>query len=130
MANEYGTSEVIHGNGSKVIAQISHAGSASSRDFTGFVPISASAIPNSRTKGKEVIVPEEMTHEKIADVVRDFAKAANRVKEAGFDGVEIHSAYGYLLNQFYSPLMNHEADLIGVGRAIMKDRLWAKKAME
>ena len=60
-------------------------------------------------------VPQEMTHEDMQKVVRDFAAAARRAKEAGFDGVEIHSAHGYLLNQFYSPLANHRTDKYGPG---------------
>ena len=46
----------------------------------------------------------------IQKVVDDFAKAAIRAKKAGYDGVEIHSAHGYLLNQFYSPLTNKRTD--------------------
>ena len=51
-----------------------------------------------------------MTQAEIDQVVSDFAQAARRVKEAGYDGVEIHSAHGYLLNQFYSPLSNKRDD--------------------
>lgn len=54
-----------------------------------------------------------MTREQIAQVVKDFAAAARRVKAAGFDGVEIHSAHGYLLDQFYSPLTNKRDDEYG-----------------
>lgn len=51
-----------------------------------------------------------MTQREIDRVVADFASAARRAKEAGFDGVEIHSAHGYLLSQFYSPITNKRTD--------------------
>ena len=49
----------------------------------------------------------------IAEIVEQFARAAERAKTAGYDGVEIHSAHAYLLNQFYSPLTNHREDNYG-----------------
>ncbi len=52
-------------------------------------------------------------HDDIKKIVDKFAKAALRVKKAGFDGVEIHSAHGYFLNQFYSPLTNKRKDEYG-----------------
>lgn len=51
-----------------------------------------------------------MSTNDIQEVISDFTKAAIRAKQAGFDGVEIHSAHGYLLNQFYSPLTNKRTD--------------------
>jgi 2,4-dienoyl-CoA reductase-like NADH-dependent reductase (Old Yellow Enzyme family) len=53
---------------------------------------------------------EAMDRDQIRAVVEAFTAAAVRAKEAGFDGAELHSAHGYLLNQFYSPLMNHRDD--------------------
>lgn len=58
-------------------------------------------------------LPEAMTVEQIHAVARAFGDAARRAREAGFDGVEIHSAHGYLLNQFYSPLVNRRKDEYG-----------------
>jgi len=100
--------ETIHNNGSKVIAQINHAGSAAEQKVTGCEPISASAIAN--TTG---IIPHEMNQVDIERIIHCFAEAARRAKEAGFDGVEIHSAHGYLLNQFFSPLTNKRTDEYG-----------------
>lgn len=97
--------EVIHKNGSKVIAQINHAGSSASPDVTGSEPISASAVVNVGSSAKTGFIPREMSHGDILRVVKAFADAAKRAKESGFDGVEIHSAHAYLLNQFYSPKM-------------------------
>ncbi|MDF2633487.1 MAG: oxidase [Pelosinus sp.] len=101
--------EVIHSNGSKGVMQINHAGSAADPDIIGTTPVGPSSVLNPR-KGS---VPLELTTQQIAEIVTDFQKAALRVKEAGFDGVEIHSAHGYFLNQFFSPLTNQRTDEYG-----------------
>ena len=101
--------KVIHGNGSKTVMQINHAGSASNKDVTGYEPVGPSAIANP-SRGN---VPKELSIKEIKDIIREFKNAALRVKEAGFDGVEIHSAHGYLLNQFFSPLTNKRTDEYG-----------------
>lgn len=102
--------EVIHKNGTKVIAQINHAGAAAKKIVTGMPSSSASAVTNVGIHKNNDEASEAMTQEQIHQVIGDFAKAAGRAKEAGFDGVEIHSAHGYLLNQFYSPLINKRED--------------------
>ncbi len=98
--------KVIHENGSKAMAQISHAGGATKTEITGKSVLGASAVAMPRTGN----MPLEMTKQDIAKVIDDFAAAAVRAKLAGFDGVEIHSAHGYLLNQFFSPLTNKRID--------------------
>lgn len=126
--------ETVHSGGAKIFAQISHAGGKAFLEVTGAEPLSASAIelPNPRPPRRpghgpvggpgpkpgpmpepKVVIPKEMTHEDIAHTVSMFRDAAVRAKEAGFDGVEIHSAHSYLLNQFYSPLSNHRCDEYG-----------------
>ncbi|SFL51178.1 NADH:flavin oxidoreductase [Pelosinus propionicus] len=101
--------DVIHRNGSKAIVQMNHAGSAADQRVTGIIPVGPSAIANPR-KGT---VPHELTIQEISEIITEFQKAAQRAKEAGFDGVEIHSAHGYLLNQFFSPLTNQRKDEYG-----------------
>lgn len=98
--------------GTKAFLQLNHCGSLSSEKDIGTQPISASDVlsPN----GKET--PREMTREEIHAISAAFAAAALRVKKAGFDGVEIHSAHGYLFNQFYSPITNHRTDEYGGSR--------------
>ncbi len=108
--------ETIHKYDTKVIAQINHAGSATMSAVTGSAIISASAVLNpGRKAGLADEIPESMTAEQIRAAEKEFADAAVRVKKAGFDGVEIHSAHGYLLNQFYSPLTNKRTDEYGAG---------------
>lgn len=98
----------IHANGSKVFAQISHAGSAA-QSKTGGDIISASAVRSPFAK-PDAQCPRAMTAAEIKKLIADFGAAAVRAREAGFDGVELHSAHYYLLDQFYSPLTNRRAD--------------------
>ncbi|MBV1757603.1 MAG: NADH:flavin oxidoreductase [Dethiosulfatibacter sp.] len=102
----------IHNNGSKAVMQINFAGSASKSDITGELVLGPSEVVNPLHGGE---VPRAMSKEDINKVVEAFGRAATRVKEAGFDGVEIHSAHGYLLNQFFSPLTNMREDEYGGG---------------
>ncbi|MDR3254375.1 MAG: NADH:flavin oxidoreductase [Synergistaceae bacterium] len=103
--------ETIHRNGSVAVAQINHSGSVAAREITGLDALAPSSIPNPRKPGKDV--PRQLTKLEIGGIVSDFASAARRVKEAGYDGVEIHSAHGFLLNQFFSPLTNQRSDEYG-----------------
>jgi 2,4-dienoyl-CoA reductase-like NADH-dependent reductase (Old Yellow Enzyme family) len=100
---------IIHKNGSKTVMQINHAGSATDNKITGVDIVGPSAVPNPRTGN----LPRELTEKEINEVIESFKDAALRVKNAGFDGVEIHSAHGYLLNQFFSPLSNKRIDQYG-----------------
>jgi NADPH2 dehydrogenase len=104
--------ETIHRNGSKAIMQINHAGSAAETGITGKIPVGPSAVVHPR---KRRDAPHELTKREIADLVTAFRNAAERVKKAGFDGVEIHSAHGFLLSQFLSPLSNKRTDEYGGG---------------
>lgn len=110
--------KTIHNNNSKAIAQISHAGSNTTPEITGCEVISASAVRNPSSNNNNGPVPHGMSIAEIKDLVNSFATAALRVKKAGFDGVEIHSAHAYLLNQFYSPLSNKRTD--GYGGSLAK----------
>jgi NADPH2 dehydrogenase len=104
-------SDIIHKNGSKAVMQINHAGSATSKTVTGMGIVGPSAIENpSKNTGE---IPKELSKEEIKIIAKEFKAAALRVKNAGFDGVEIHSAHGYLLSQFLSPLTNKRSDEYG-----------------
>jgi len=104
-------SDTIHKNGSLAAMQINHAGSAASKEVTGMDPVGPSAVAN--PSKENAVVPRVLTNIEIRSVVNSFKEAAIRVKKAGFDGVEIHSAHGYLLNQFLSPLTNKRTDEYG-----------------
>lgn len=102
----------IKKDGAKAILQIFHAGRKSnSKILRGNSPVSASAIaavypPDSET-------PKELTHEEIKQIITDFGLATKRAIEAGFNGVELHGANTYLLQQFYSENSNQRNDQWG-----------------
>lgn len=100
----------FHENGSKAVVQINHAGAAAATPNPDFALVSASAVS---LRPADSAPPQPLDAADIEQVVRDFADAALRVKQAGFDGAEIHAAHGYLLNQFFSPLTNKRADHYG-----------------
>lgn len=107
--------DLAHKHGSKIFAQLAHAGSSSPDDARedGVKAISASAVENPGVTGIKGNIPEAMTKDDILRVEDAFVKAALRAKEAGFDGIEIHSAHAYLLDQFWSPLTNKRTDEYG-----------------
>lgn len=96
--------EAVHRHGGRIFAQIAHAGSQSViRDNE---PVAPSPIPNVMT-GRDV---RQATVEEIEQTVDAFAAAARRAVDAGFDGVHIHGANGYLISEFRSPLTNRRQD--------------------
>ncbi len=100
----------VRGRGGVIFAQINHCGREASSHYTrGAKPQGPSRVPHSLF----LHVPAAMTKAKIADTVADFARAAGRARRAGFDGVQIHGAHGYLVNQFLSPLTNRRDDEYG-----------------
>ena len=113
--------KAVHKGGSRIFLQLWHTGRASHSDFQqGELPVAPSAIKH---EGAKVIVPggEEKEHEtpralateEVKAVVQDYRKAAENAKEAGFDGVEIHAANGYLLDEFLQSKTNHRSDAYG-----------------
>lgn len=101
--------QAVHQCGSRIVMQIVHGSSLRQADREHAKILGPSAIAHPESG----IVPLEMTKEDIQDVVNLFAQAAKRVQQAGFDGVQIHCAHGYLLSQFISPLFNHRQDEYG-----------------
>jgi 2,4-dienoyl-CoA reductase-like NADH-dependent reductase (Old Yellow Enzyme family)/thioredoxin reductase len=101
--------EAIHREGGKIVIQINHAGRQTSSSITGSPIVAPSAIPCPVRKE----MPKELSHEEIQKIIEAFREAARRAKEAGADGVEIHMAHGYLINQFLSPFSNQRTDDYG-----------------
>jgi len=97
--------EGMHRHGAKTIVQLYHAGAYSG--MPGMV--SSSAVMSNLTRR----VPKELTIDEIKEVQENHALAAERVREAGFDGVELLGSAGYLINQFLSPITNKRTDEYG-----------------
>ncbi|MGT2948140.1 FAD-dependent oxidoreductase [Streptococcus devriesei] len=101
----------IHEKGSKAIIQIYHAGRMGFPEMNeGANPISASAVAALRPNAP---VPTEMSHRDILDMIDNFAEGVRRAIKAGFDGVELHGANTYLIQQFFSPHSNRREDAWG-----------------
>ena len=97
----------VHARGTKIAMQITHLGRLP--DMRGATPIAPSAVPIENIP----VVPREMTVPDIEDMVEKFAQACRRVKEAGFDAVQILGAHGHLINNFMSPYTNLRTDAYG-----------------
>lgn len=93
----------LHAFSVPVILQINHAGALTQRSVTGVEPIAPSASDKARA----------ISHNDLEVLLSSFTDAAERAICAGFDGVELHGAHGFLLNQFTSPLTNHRTDAYG-----------------
>ena len=98
----------IHNQKGKVVCQLAHAGFFGNAKLSGQTPIAPSAVD-----GIAEGMRKEMTVDDIQSVVAAFTQAALRAKVAGFDGIQIHGAHGYLLSEFMSPLFNQRSDEYG-----------------
>lgn len=103
--------EVIHRHGPKTMMQINHSAGAASSEITGMEVVGPSNVPTPNALGADI--PRPLTTDEIRAIVAAFGAAAARVKAAGFDGVEIHAAHGYILSQFLSPITNKRTDEYG-----------------
>ncbi|EJN98956.1 NADH-dependent flavin oxidoreductase [Oenococcus oeni] len=97
--------------GAKAILQIFHAGRMSnSKVLRGTQAVSASAVAAERPNAE---TPRELTNPEIEQIIDDFGEATRRAIQAGFDGIELHGANTYLLQQFFSPHSNRRTDKWG-----------------
>jgi len=99
--------DAVHGHDGRIVFQIAHSGRQTTKELIGRKPKGPSAKwrnPANFTK------PLEMKEDEIHETIRDFGSAARRVAEAGADGVQLHAAHGYLINQFLSPFYNDRKD--------------------
>ncbi|MBC8433785.1 MAG: NADH:flavin oxidoreductase [Desulfobacterales bacterium] len=99
--------ETVHQEGGKIAFQLAHAGRQTTKAMIGQTPIG----PSSRGRDPvNFVKPMEMTADQIQDVIQAFGVAAKRAVEAGADGIQLHAAHGYLINQFISPFFNQRKD--------------------
>jgi 2,4-dienoyl-CoA reductase-like NADH-dependent reductase (Old Yellow Enzyme family)/thioredoxin reductase len=101
-------SGVIKKHGARAIMQLNHAGRMGKSRLTGIQPVAPSPIPAPQGE-----MPRELGVDEISGIVTLFAQAASRARKAGFDGVEVHAAHGYLLATFCSPCSNKRQDRYG-----------------
>ena len=112
--------QVVHENGGKIFAQLWHTGRVGhSIDKNGVLPVAPSAIAiqgqqHFTSQGpKDYETPRALEHAEIKHIVKDYEQAALNAMEAGFDGVELHAAFGYLPNQFLVESSNQRTDEYG-----------------
>lgn len=108
----------VHEAGSTMFVQLWHVGRMAHPDISGFETVGPSAIAADMTThtpdGKKPLpVPRPLTLTEIPTIVEQFRAAARRAVDAGMDGVEIHSANGYLLHEFLSDVVNQRTDSYG-----------------
>lgn len=102
-------SDAVHEHGAKIFAQLNHQGATAVRkDMPAYL-----SAPSPFTSYIHNEIPQELDHVLIQEIVDTFGAAAERCKRGGIDGVLIHAAHGYLLNQFLSPLTNQRDDEYG-----------------
>lgn len=101
--------ERVHAAGGKIFIQLYHAGRETTSAVTGEQPVAPSAIKDPTMPE----IPRELSKSEIAEIIEQFATNAYYVKKAGFDGVEIHGASGYLVGEFLSPFSNKRSDEYG-----------------
>ncbi len=101
--------EAVQRHGARIFGQLAHLGRESPGGQTDFVPMGPSPVPHERDPG----VPHEMSRADIRMIVDAFGRSAANFRGAGFDGIEIHGAHGYLLAQFLSPAAKRRIDAYG-----------------
>lgn len=109
--------DIAHADGAKIVVQLAHCGFQAKGRENGLPAM----VPTIMDEGDY----KEYTQEEIKELVQSFAQAAVRCQKAGADGVQLHAAHGYLLNQFMSPLCNQRydeygGDITGRGRLILE----------
>lgn len=109
--------DAVHAAGGRIFAQLMHAGRIGHPSLLpdGLVPVGASAVAAAgqlftHEGPKDLVTPRELTADEVRATIADFAAAARNAIEAGFDGVELHGANGYLIHQFLAPNTNLRED--------------------
>jgi 2,4-dienoyl-CoA reductase-like NADH-dependent reductase (Old Yellow Enzyme family) len=102
--------DAVHEYGIPIIMQIAHCGRQTRSKRTGKTPVAPSALRDRMFSEER---PHELSDEEIEEVADAFVQAIGRAQQAGFDGVQLHAAHGYLLSEFLSPYMNRRKDKWG-----------------
>jgi len=109
--------EAVHEEGGNIVAQLWHVGRLTHHELTGGLPPQAPSVIKAdglvHRLRKPYETPEEMSLNDIKNVIQEYAMAARNAIKAGFDGVEIHGAHGYLIDQFNSEVTNKRTDEYG-----------------
>lgn len=124
VASWRGVTEAVHAAGGTIVAQLMHTGRIGHPSTTAavghgaLVPVAPSAVRAAGhvftpTGPADLVTPRALTEAEIAATIADFATAARNAIDAGFDGVEVHGANGYLLHQFLAPNANQRSDRWG-----------------
>lgn len=100
--------DTVHGADGKIIMQLAHGGLFAHPQLTGQDPMGPSTLMT-----ETGLMGKEMSKQEIEGIVNAFGESAIRAQQAGFDGVQIHAAHGYLLSQFLSPFFNKRQDEYG-----------------
>ena len=122
--------DAVHAEGGLMFMQLWHVGRMAHPEISGLESVAPSAVAADMTthtpSGKQPLpVPRALAADEIPAIIEDFRSAARRAVDAGMDGVEIHSANGYLLHQFLSDVVNQRTDVYG-GSAVNRARLTAE----
>ena len=100
----------VHREGGRIVFQLAHAGRQTGKDLIGQTPVG----PSGKSRDPVYFVkPKQIEEEQIHEIIRAFALAARRAVKAGADGIQLHAAHGYLINQFLSPFFNTRNDAWG-----------------
>ncbi|MER5901523.1 alkene reductase [Streptomyces mirabilis] len=110
--------DAVHAEGGVIFLQLMHTGRVGHPSLMGLTPVGPSAVT---AKGQvythegpqDFVTPHALTEAEITETIADFAAAARNAVEAGFDGVELHGANGYLIHQFLAPNSNQRPDAWG-----------------
>jgi len=113
-----GVTDAVRDAGGRMFLQLQHGGRIGHPDNSGLTPVAPSpiALPDeihTPAGHRPAVVPRQMTGDEIRATVADFASAARRAIDAGFEGVEVHGANGYLLHQFIAENTNRRTDAYG-----------------
>lgn len=118
--------ETVHSNGSIIIMQIAHSGRQTLQEVTGQKTVSSSSVKSTYFNQK----PEKLSISQIEEIVEKFGNSALYCRQAGFDGVQLHAAHGYLIHQFITPAVNKRKDKYGIDKSTKIGTQFLKEIIE